>query len=169
MGDVEKGSSSRRDGGRTFGVAFRGLRWSPQAIGGWLTCCGKKKKKMEWILSDITGYFAPGTLTALMGSSGSGKSSLLDILSKRKTQGTIEGDIFYDEQPLTGAFARDHVGYVEQSPSLIANLTAEELLLYTAALQRPASEDLSARKAEVARLMEKLGLLGRKDVVVGAP
>ena len=167
MGDVEKGSSSRRDGGRTFGVAFRGLRWSPQAICGWLTCCGKKKKKMEWILSDITGYFAPGTLTALMGSSGSGKSSLLDILSKRKTQGTIEGDIFYDEQPLTGAFARDHVGYVEQSPSLIANLTAEELLLYTAALQRPASEDPSARKAEVARLMEKLGLLGRKDVVVG--
>ena len=101
------------------------------------------------------------------GASGSGKSTLLDILSKRKTQGVIEGDIYYNEHRLTSSFARDHVGYIEQSPSLIANLTCEELLLYTAALQRPSWEDAKWQKGEIQKLMKLLGLLDRKDVIVG--
>ena len=101
------------------------------------------------------------------GASGSGKSTLLDILSKRKTQGVIEGDIYYNEHRLTSSFARDHVGYIEQSPSLIANLTCEEILLYTAALQRPSWEDAKWQKGEIQKLMKLLGLLDRKDVIVG--
>ncbi|QDZ20061.1 ATP-binding cassette transporter [Chloropicon primus] len=165
-GGVVTGGTPRASGSaRSFGVAFDKVRWTPQSSGG---CpCVRGKKPREWILSSITGYFEPGTLTAIMGASGSGKSSLLDILAKRKTQGTVEGRIFYGENPLTTDFARRHVGYVEQSPSLIANLTAEEMLLYTAALQRPAGEDPAWQKSEIHKLMDRLGLLGRKDVIVG--
>ncbi len=56
---------------------------------------------------------------------------------------------------------------MEQSPALIANLTCEEMLLYTAALQRPASEDPGWQKREIQKLMKMLGLLERKDVIVG--
>lgn len=37
------------------------------------------------LLSDIDGVFAPGILTALMGSTGAGKTTLMDVLAGRKT------------------------------------------------------------------------------------
>ena len=50
------------------------------------------------ILNKVTGYFDSGNVTAIMGPSGSGKSSLLGCLSKLKTKGvtgtiTISTDI----------------------------------------------------------------------------
>ena len=53
---------------------------------------GFSQKKLQ-LLRDITGAFRPGILTALMGVSGAGKTTLMDVLSGRKTGGTIEGDI----------------------------------------------------------------------------
>jgi len=148
-------SRSQREG-KTFTVVFQNVSWT----------VGRKKNRVT-LIDNVTGYFEPCTLTALMGASGSGKSSLLDILAKRKTQGDIGGKIFYNEFPLSSSFARRHIGYVEQSPALIANLTCEEMLLYTAALQRPASEDPKWQKREIQKLMKMLGLLARKDVIVG--
>jgi len=37
------------------------------------------------LLSGIDGVFAPGVLTALMGSTGAGKTTLMDVLAGRKT------------------------------------------------------------------------------------
>ena len=45
------------------------------------------------LLREVTGSFRPGVLTALMGVSGAGKTTLMDVLAGRKTGGYIEGDI----------------------------------------------------------------------------
>ena len=37
------------------------------------------------VLQGITGAFRPGVLTALMGASGAGKTTLMDVLADRKT------------------------------------------------------------------------------------
>ncbi|KAL7235440.1 hypothetical protein ACSBR1_018854 [Camellia fascicularis] len=42
-------------------------------------------------LCDITGALRPGVLTGLMGVSGAGKTTLMDVLAGRKTSGTRNG------------------------------------------------------------------------------
>ncbi len=44
-------------------------------------------------LQDVSGAFRPNVLTALIGETGAGKTTLMDVLAGRKTGGSIEGNI----------------------------------------------------------------------------
>ncbi|KAL4420059.1 hypothetical protein ABPG77_007498, partial [Micractinium sp. CCAP 211/92] len=67
------------------------------------------------LLKGITGSFRPGVLTALMGASGAGKTTLMDVLADRKTGGTITGEVLCNGFPKDrAAFAR-MMGYCEQT------------------------------------------------------
>lgn len=50
---------------------------------------GKEKQ----LLQAVSGYVMPGQLVALMGSSGAGKTTLMDVLAQRKDSGRLEGSI----------------------------------------------------------------------------
>jgi len=50
---------------------------------------GATEKKLQ-LLKDVIGAFRPGILTALMGLSGAGNTTLMDVLSGRKTRGYIK-------------------------------------------------------------------------------
>jgi len=95
---------------------------------------GYNEKKLQ-LLSEITGAFRPGVLTALMGISGAGKTTLLDVLAGRKTSGYIEGEIrisgFLKVQE---TFARVS-GYCEQTDIHSPSITVEESLIYSAWLR----------------------------------
>lgn len=58
------------------------------------------------LLHDVYGYVKPGTLTALMGASGAGKTTCLDVLAQRKNIGIVAGDVLVDGRPLDSDFAR---------------------------------------------------------------
>lgn len=58
------------------------------------------------LLHDIYGFVKPGTLTALMGASGAGKTTCLDVLAQRKNIGVVTGDVLVDGRPLPADFAR---------------------------------------------------------------
>lgn len=57
------------------------------------------------LLHDVMGYVKPGTLTALMGASGAGKTTCLDVLAQRKNIGVIAGDV------LVGVYSFSLSGY----------------------------------------------------------
>ncbi|KAL0394004.1 UNVERIFIED_CONTAM: ABC transporter G family member 32 [Sesamum latifolium] len=76
------------------------------------------------LLVDVTGAFQPGVLTALIGVSGAGKTTLMDVLAGRKTGGHIEGSIYVSGYPKNQeTFARIS-GYCEQSDVHSPCLTA---------------------------------------------
>ncbi|KAF5202221.1 Abc transporter g family member, partial [Thalictrum thalictroides] len=129
---------------------------------------GFTHKKLQ-LLRDVTGAFMPGVLTALMGVSGAGKTTLLDVLSGRKTGGTIEGDIRIGGYPkVQETFARIS-GYCEQNDIHSPQITVEESVIYSAWLRLPPTIDSNTKFAFVNEVLETIELDGIKDSLVGVP
>ncbi|XP_021594312.1 pleiotropic drug resistance protein 3 [Manihot esculenta] len=129
---------------------------------------GFAQKKLQ-LLSDITGAFRPGILTALMGVSGAGKTTLMDVLCGRKTGGTIDGEISIDGYPkVQDAFARIS-GYCEQTDIHSPQITVEESLAYSAWLRLPSEIDRKTKSEFVNEVLEIIELDGIKDSLVGLP
>jgi len=108
-------------------------------------------------------------MVALLGPSGSGKTTFLDVLAGRKAVGTTSGVTKFGGLAPTSQFLRRYTGYVEQFDTLIAALTAREMLLYTAELKRPMHESLQSKESAVDQLLADLGLWEARDVLVGSP
>ncbi|XWS53453.1 hypothetical protein CRYUN_Cryun10bG0002700 [Craigia yunnanensis] len=129
---------------------------------------GYKHKKLQ-LLSDISGSFRPGVLTALMGVSGAGKTTLMDVLSGRKTGGIIEGDIRIGGYPKAqDTFARV-TGYCEQNDIHSPLITLEESLVYSAWLRLPPQIDSKTKAEFVNKVIETIELGGVRDSLVGIP
>ncbi|KAL0774340.1 hypothetical protein Bca101_039491 [Brassica carinata] len=121
------------------------------------------------LLVNITGAFKPGVLTALVGVSGAGKTTLMDVLAGRKTGGTIEGDVYISGFPKRQeTFARIS-GYCEQNDVHSPCLTVFESLLFSACLRLPSDIDSETQKAFVHEVMELVELTSLSGALVGLP
>ncbi|CAN6681111.1 unnamed protein product [Malus baccata var. baccata] len=106
---------------------------------------GIQEEKLQ-LLSNVTGTFRPGVLTALVGVSGAGKTTLMDVLAGRKTGGMIEGSIHISGYPKRQeTFARIS-GYCEQSDIHSPCLTVLESLLFSVWLRLPSDVDLETQR-----------------------
>jgi len=98
------------------------------------------------LLHDVSGAFRPGVLTALVGVSGAGKTTLMDVLAGRKTRGFTEGMINisgYHKSQKT--FARVS-GYCEQNDIHSPHVTVHESLIYSAWLRLDLDINFAVRK-----------------------
>ncbi|TYI14672.1 hypothetical protein ES332_A08G135800v1 [Gossypium tomentosum] len=121
------------------------------------------------LLRGITGAFRPGVLTALMGVSGAGKTTLMDVLAGRKTGGYIEGSIKVSGFPKTqDTFARIS-GYCEQADIHSPHLTVHESVLYSAWLRLAPEVNSETRKKFVKEVMELVELNAWGQALVGFP
>ncbi|KAF8640630.1 hypothetical protein AX17_000290 [Amanita inopinata Kibby_2008] len=117
------------------------------------------------LLHDVHGYVKPGTLTALMGASGAGKTTCLDVLAQRKNIGVVAGDILVDGRPLGTDFARG-TAYAEQMDVHELTATVREALRFSAYLRQPTSVSTEEKNAYVEEVIELLELQDLSEALV---
>ncbi|WP_217230985.1 ABC transporter ATP-binding protein [Streptomyces anulatus] len=107
----------------------------------------------------------PGTLTAVVGPSGSGKSSLLAAAATLVTPDS--GEVVVAGTPTVGlgragraALRREHIGIVFQQPNLLPSLTAAEQLHVMRHLSGGSARGARRRALE---LLDAVGLAERAD------
>lgn len=105
-------------------------------------------------LNGVTFSIAAGEFTAIAGPSGSGKSSLLNIISALDTPTT--GTIVFNGQDLAGmnntelcAFRLKTIGFIFQAYNLINTLTALENVEYPLLLQNIGAKERRKRAQEI--------------------
>ncbi|KAG6417147.1 hypothetical protein SASPL_119298 [Salvia splendens] len=129
---------------------------------------GATEDKLE-LLKGVSGAFRPGVLTALMGVSGAGKTTLMDVLAGRKTGGYIEGDIRISGYPKNQATFARISGYCEQNDIHSPNVTIYESLVYSAWLRLPQEVDEKTKKVFVDEVMDLVELTPLREALVGLP
>lgn len=119
------------------------------------------------LLDHVTGYFAPGKVTALMGASGAGKTTLLDVLAGRKNTGVITGEMFLNGVPKVDAYFRKVTAYVEQFDSLPRKSTAREAIAFSAALSLSSDITSEQREKWVDSVLRMMDLEPLRNELVG--
>ncbi|KAJ8769245.1 hypothetical protein K2173_001835 [Erythroxylum novogranatense] len=129
---------------------------------------GISEKKLQ-LLSSVSGAFSPGVLTALVGSSGAGKTTLMDVLAGRKTGGYIEGEIKISGYPKEQRIFARISGYVEQNDIHSPQVTVEESLWFSANLRLPREVTKQQRLEFVEQVMKLVELDTLRLALVGLP
>ncbi|KAL4167777.1 hypothetical protein KRP22_013261 [Phytophthora ramorum] len=118
------------------------------------------------LLKGISGYALPGTITALMGSSGAGKTTLMDVIAGRKTGGKIAGQILLNGHPATDLAIRRSTGYCEQMDIHSESATIREALTFSAFLRQGVDVPDSNKYDSVNECLDLLDLHPIADQII---
>jgi ATP-binding cassette, subfamily G (WHITE), member 2 len=119
------------------------------------------------ILDGITGHVKPGQVLAIMGASGAGKSTFLDILARKNKKGIVTGTTLVNGRVVKDDDFRKVVGFVDQEDTLMSTLTVYETVLYSALLRLPRDMSIEAKKFRTLETMQELGILDIRDSRIG--
>ena len=119
------------------------------------------------LLEGVSGSAKPGQLLAIMGASGAGKSTFLDILARKSKKGVVGGTTLVNGREIADSDFKKVVGFVDQEDTLMSTLTVYETVLYSALLRLPREMSLEAKKYRTLETMNELGILGIKDSRIG--
>lgn len=143
-------------------VSFHNIHYKVELKNGPLC---KRKTITKEILVDLSGIMRPG-LNAILGPTGSGKSSFLDVLAARKDPTGLSGEVLIDGAPQPPNF-KCLSGYVVQDDVVMGTLTVRENLRFSAALRLPSSVSQREKEMRVNSLIKELGLSKVADSKVG--
>lgn len=124
--------------------------------------------KGKQILTNISGVAQPGQLMGILGASGAGKSTFLDILARKNKRGITTGNIYVNGEKIIDSDYRNVVGFVDQEDTLLPTLTVHETILTSALLRLPRDMNISVKEQRVIEVMQQLGIYHIKDQIIGS-
>lgn len=120
------------------------------------------------ILSDIQGVALPGQLMAIMGASGAGKTTFLDILARKNKRGTVKGNFYVNGEKILDHDYRSVIGFVDQEDTMLPTLTVHETILTSALLRLPRDMSKTMKEQRVLEVEKQLGIGHIKDQLIGS-
>ncbi|KAJ8688161.1 hypothetical protein QAD02_023956 [Eretmocerus hayati] len=112
-------------------------------------------KEQKKLLSDVSGEFKSGELTAIMGPSGAGKTTLLNVLAGLITT-NVKGDIKLNGKKRSLNTLQCSSAYIMQEDHLYELLTVQESMDIAAALKLRCSREI--KKKRIDAVLEKMSL-----------
>lgn len=143
-------------------LSFHNIYYRVKVKSGFLL--GRKTVEKE-ILSNINGIMKPG-LNAILGPTGGGKSSLLDVLAPRKDPHGLSGDVLVNGAPQPANF-KCNSGYVVQDDVMMGTLTVRENLQFSVALRLPTTMTNHEKNERINKVIKELGQSKVADSKVG--
>ncbi|KAJ3355568.1 ATP-binding cassette sub- G member 1 [Entophlyctis luteolus] len=141
----------------------------------------RKPKVAKKLLTFVSGIFQPGKMTAVMGASGAGKTSLLQVawfyslsevdlatqvLAGEARQGTLTGAILANGVDIGGNMKKVS-GFVFQDDCILATMTVREAITMSAILRLPAEMSAEDKTEAVNRTIKLLNLEKCAETIIG--
>ncbi|KAJ5751645.1 hypothetical protein N7520_008562 [Penicillium odoratum] len=133
----------------------------------WCRVRGQKPEgASKRVLDGVSAEMTSGSLTAIIGSSGSGKTSLLNLMASRMSlsKAKVSGSTTFNGNANIDSIRS---AYVMQEDVLIPTLTVRETLRYSADLRLPPPTTQEERHAIVEQVILELGLKECADTRIG--
>ncbi|TFK25787.1 ABC transporter [Coprinopsis marcescibilis] len=157
------------EGKAKVGVSWSNLTYYVPHQSGFFSGFRKKAEVSngdKFILDNISGNIPAGQMMAILGPSGAGKTTLIEILAGKSKSGITTGDVSFPFER-TDDQAPPRIGFVPQQDILPSTLTVFETLLFATRLRLSESISDIEKKSRVNDILEKLGISHIKDTRIG--
>ncbi|CAH8386889.1 unnamed protein product [Eruca vesicaria subsp. sativa] len=125
------------------------------------------KSNGKHLLRCVTGSMKPSRITAVMGPSGAGKTSLLSALAGKAVGCSLSGLILINGKQESIHSYKKIIGFVPQDDIVHGNLTVEENIWFHAKCRLPAGQSKGDKVLVVERVIDSLGLQTVRSCLVG--
>jgi len=117
------------------------------------------------IMKDVSGEFKAGRTCAIMGPSGAGKTTFVNLLTEKvkRTSGTI----YINGKKDSLKNYKKLIGFVPQEDVMLRELTVQDILLHSAKMRLPTSWTKEQKKSKVLEVIHFLELDHVVDSIIG--
>jgi ABC-type multidrug transport system ATPase subunit len=124
--------------------------------------------KDKQILFDVQGTVHPGEVMAIMGASGAGKTTFLDILARKNKRGLVHGEAYVNGEKVDDDDFKRVIGFVDQDDTLLPTLTVHETIVDSAMLRLPRKMSKFAKLQRVEDVERQLGIYHIRNQIIGS-